>query len=318
MTTVLITGAGGFLGQRLVSALLAKGQLGGRNLTRITLADRLPPPIPGSDAFDIVTRVGDLLDAGYVSSLAAEGFDTMFHFASLLTIDAEKNPPLAWRVGVDALRILIEAVENRPIVIFASSIAVFGGNLPEEVGDDVAPSPQTTYGTQKAIVELLIADYTRLGRIDGRSLRLPIVVTRPGKPAGAISDKVAGILREPLTGHNLAVPLAPDTPVPIISAGAAIAAFLKLHDLPAEALPPKRAFNLPALTITVKEMVAATTRKGAKGKVTYTPDPQVQEIVDGWPQRFTSVTAAVLDIVADADIEAVIDDFLNQKDSDDA
>ncbi len=155
----------------------------------------------------------------------------------------------------------------------------------------------------------------RLGRIDGRCLRLPIVVTRPGAPISAVSDRVAGILREPLRGKDLAAPLAPQTPVPIVSAGAAIAAFLRLHDLPADALPPGRAFNLPALTVTVEEMAAATARKGATGKVTYAPDAQVQRIVDGWPRRFTSATAARLGIGPDASIEAVIDDFLADEES---
>ncbi|ASM74920.1 putative epimerase/dehydratase (plasmid) [Pseudosulfitobacter pseudonitzschiae] len=315
MIHVLITGAGGFLGQRLVSSLLAQGRLGGQAIGRITLADRRLPELPNAKGVEIVGREGDLSDRAYLAALVADGFDALFHFASLLTIEAEQNSGLAWDVSVESLRYLIETAEGAPKVIYASSIAIFGGALPEEVGDDVVPLPQTTYGTQKAICELLIADHSRLGRIDGCCLRLPIVVTRPGAPAAAISDRVAGILREPLTGHDLAAPLAPETPVPIVSAGAAISAFLTLVDLPAEALPPKRAFNLPALTVTVAEMVAAGVRKGAKGAVTYAPDTQVQRIVDGWPRRFTSVAAARLGIGPDTDIEAVIDDFQSQKES---
>lgn len=315
MTHVLVTGAAGFLGQRLVAALLKQGHLGGRAISRITLADRHLPDQPHPDKIEVNRCEGDLADRAYLATLAAGGFDTMFHFASLLTIEAERNPALAWDVSVDALRHLIETSKNAPKVIYASSIAIFGGELPDEVGDDIAPLPQTTYGMQKAICELLIADYARLGKIDGRCLRLPIVVTRPGMPGTAVSDRVAGLLREPLNGQDLTAPFAPDTPLPIVSAGAAIAAFLKLHDLPADALPPKRAFNLPALTVSANEIAAAATRKGATGKVTYAPDEQVQRIVDSWPRHFTSAAAARLGIGPDADIDAVIDDFLNHKEN---
>lgn len=318
MTRVMITGAAGFLGRRLTKAILEAGSRDAEGqkspisrLCLVDVADVQPPAAPG---VEIEVRKGDLSDSSFVGALVEEGFDSLFHLASFLTLHAEQDPGRAFAVNVEALRRLMEAARGCPKVVFTSSIAVFGGPLPESVGDDVAPAPETTYGSHKAIDELLIADYSRHGRIDGRSLRLPIVLTRPGTPQPAVSDRVAGIIREPLNGVDVAVPLAPETAIPVSSAGAVVAALLKLHDLPAADLPRKRAFNLPSLTVTVAEMVEAAKRYGASGKVTYAPDPKMQAIVDGWPTRFVSARASRLGITADANLDALISDYLNHRD----
>jgi nucleoside-diphosphate-sugar epimerase len=184
------------------------------------------------------------------------------------------------------------------------------------VNDDVTPAPATTYGTHKAINELLIADYSRHGRINGRCLRLPIVLTRPGAPQPTVSDWVAGIVRNPLCGLDVIAPLAPNTTIPVISAGAVVAALIRLHNMPASDLPPNRAFNLPALTVTVAELAEAARRRGATGTIRYAPDPQVQTIVGGWPRRFVSDRATRLGIMADADLDALISDYLDHKEDD--
>ncbi|OWU86655.1 hypothetical protein ATO6_07720 [Oceanicola sp. 22II-s10i] len=313
MRTVLITGAAGFLGRRLTSALISTGSLNGSPIGRLVLADLAAVPVPEAGGIDIVTRQGDISDPAFLDTLVAERPDTIFHLASLLTLQAEADPSRAFAVNVEPLRRLIDGAENCPRVVFTSSIAIHGGTLPDRVGDGLNPVPATTYGTHKAINELLIADYSRHGRIDGRCLRLPIVVTRPGAPLPAISDQVAGIIREPLAGIDLTAPLAPDTPVAIVSAGAVVAALIRLHDTEAADLPQKRALNLPALTVTVAEMVAAGQRHGATGRVTYRPDPQVQAIVDGWPRHFVSEAAAGLGIAPDADLDALIRDHLDNR-----
>ncbi|MFD1378892.1 NAD-dependent epimerase/dehydratase family protein [Fodinicurvata halophila] len=262
---------------------------------------------------EIKTRKGDLADPSFVAALAEEGFDSLFHLASYLTFHAEEDPARAFAVNVDALRRLMESADNVPKVVFTSSIAVFGGSLPESVGDEVAPQPETTYGSHKAINELLLADHSRHGQVDGRSLRLPIVLTRPGKPQPAISDRIASIIREPLQGLDMAAPLTPETAIPVSSAGAAVAALLKLHDLPSGDLPTKRAFNLPSLTVTVAEMFDAVKRYGATGKITYAADARMQAIVDGWPSRFVSHWGTRLGLAADGDLDTLISDYLDQK-----
>lgn len=319
MTRVLITGAAGFLGRRLTTALLKRGTLSGRDgrqapITELLLADLHAPELAAETGIPVTVRCGDLGDAAYVDALVAEGFDSLFHLGSLLTLEAETDPERAFRVNVEALRRLIEGARNCPRLVFTSSIAIHGGDLPERVDDDRNPLPATTYGTHKAINELLIADYSRHGRIDGRSLRLPIVLTRPGAPVPAVSDMVAGIIREPLEGIDVAVPIAAETSVPIVSAGAVVRGLIAMHDLPAAELPAKRAFNLPSLTVTAGDLAAAVRRHGATGTVTHRPDPKVQTIVEGWPRHFVSERAERLGILPDASLDALIADHLDDAD----
>ena len=313
---ITITGAAGVLGRRLTAALLARGRLTGpsgapERITRLTLSDIGDVPVPeGSGLPEIRVVHGDLSDPAVLARLCAERFDTLFHLASQLTFHAEKDPDQAWQVNVAPLRALIAAAEGCPRVVFASSIAVFGGVLPEAVHDDLAPVPETTYGMHKAVNELLIADASRHGRIDGRPLRLPIVLIRPGVTQPVVSDRVAAIAREPLEGRDIDAPLPPETEVPVVSAGAVIAGLMALHEAGAEALPPKRALNLPALTVTVADMIAAARRAGATGRVGSAPDAAMEKVVQGWPTRFLSRHAAGLGIAPDADFDAIIADYL--------
>lgn len=309
---VLITGAAGFLGRRLTRELIARGSLTDsaghmRKITQIILADLAQIAPPPSGDIPIEGMQGDLADPAYVARLG--GFDSLFHLASQLTLQSEQNPDHGFAVNSGALHGLIMAAQGRPKLVFASSIAIFGAGLPEVVDDHVEPVPLTSYGTHKALNELIISDYSRHGRIDGRALRLPIVVTRPGAAQPAVSDRVAALLREPLEGRDIAAPFAPETLLPLASAGAVVRALIALHEQPAEALPPKRALNLPALSVRVQDLGRALARAGAKGALTYAPEPQLQAIVDGWPQRFTSRYAAELGLAPDASIEAIIEDY---------
>lgn len=315
---VMITGAAGFLGRRLTQALIARGMLTGPDgtdqpITRLILADLTEPPLPEADGIEVFRHTGDLSDPAIRDALCAEPYDALFHLASQLTLHAEQDPDGAWDVNVAPLRALIAAAQGRPRIVFASSIAVFGGHLPTEVTDGIAPLPETTYGIHKAVNELLLLDASRHGRIDGRALRLPIVLIRPGVTQPVVSDRVAAIAREPLEGRDMEAPLTPEAEVPVISAGAVIDGLIALHDAPARLLPPKRALNLPALTVTVAEMVAAASRAGATGKVSFAPDEQMQRVVNSWPRHFASHYAKGLGIGPDASFDAIIQDYLTHR-----
>jgi nucleoside-diphosphate-sugar epimerase len=315
---VIVTGASGFLGRRLAEALTAHGSLAGsdgrpRAITELVLVDRVPQPAPAAIGMTVRAIAGDMTDPALLDRLAGEGFDSLFHLAASLTLEAERDPDRAWAVNVDPLRRLIAGARGRPRVVFTSSIAVFGGTLPDSVDEDVRPNPQTTYGTHKAVNDLLLADASRHGRIDGRTLRLPIVLVRPGAPVPAISDQVAAIVREPLAGRETVSRFDPDRPLPVASAGAVVRALIALHETPETELPEGRAVHLPGLGVTPRDMVAALARRAgeaAAALVREEPDAAVQTIVAGWPRIFASRHAAQLGIAADAAFDAVIADHL--------
>ncbi|WP_207539894.1 NAD-dependent epimerase/dehydratase family protein [Sabulicella rubraurantiaca] len=314
---VLVTGAAGFIGRHLTDALLAAGTLNGAPLQQIVLTDLRAPEAPQGSAVPITTRSGDLRDPALLEALfGTEGFDSVFHLAASLTGAAEADLGHGLSVNLLALLRLLERCRGQgrvPRLVFASSIAAFGGSLPEVVEDDTPRLPQTSYGTQKAMAELLLADHARRGAVDARSLRLPIVMIRPGVPSPAVSDRVAAILREPLLGRDVACPLRPDTPLPLASVRRVALALRALHDLPGEALGPSRAINLPALTATPAEMAGALPRHAAGrslGRVTWAPDPALQAVVDGWPRRFQSAAAARLGLRASETLDDIIRSFL--------
>ncbi len=315
---VVVTGAAGFLGRRLAEVLAARGSLSGpdhrpRTITELVLVDRVPLLPPVGIGMAVRSIAGDLTDPALLDRLEREGFDSLFHLAASLTLEAEQDPDRAWAVNIAPLRRLIAGARARPRVISASSIAVFGGALPETVDEDVRPTPATVYGTHKAVNELLIADASRQGRIDGRSLRLPIVLVRPGAPVPAISDQVAAIVREPLAGRAAVSRFDPDRALPVASAGAVVRALIALHDAPETDLPEGRAVHLPGLAVTPRAMVAALARRagdGAAAPVREEPDAAVQAIVAGWPQTFASRHAARLGIAPDADFDAILADHL--------
>lgn len=262
---------------------------------------------------------GDLSDPAFLDAIVEGGFDVLFHLAATLTLEAERDPDRAYAVNVEPLRRLIAGPRRgKPKVVFTSSIAVFGGALPDVVDDAVRAAPTTTYGAHKAVLELLLADATRRGLIDGRALRLPIVVTRPGASTPAVSDRVAALLREPLAGRSVVSPFRPDTRLCLASAGAVVRALLTLADLPADALPADRAMNLPALSTTVADVVEAVMAQlpgaedaASRGAVTYAPDPALQAVVEGWPRHFVSATASRLGLAADSDLAALIADHVH-------
>jgi len=217
-------------------------------------------------------------------------------------------------VNLDGTRLLLEACRKLPApprFVFASSVAAFGGALPEVLDDSTTPLPQTSYGTQKVIGEYLVADFTRKGFVDGRSLRLPTIVVRPGKPNLAASSFASGIIREPLAGVEAECPVPDTTGVWILSPRRVIESFLHAYDLPAEAWPASRVVNLPGITLTVREMLDAMGRvagEEATRRVRFVPDARIQSIVRTWPVRFRTERALAMGFRADDDFESIVRD----------
>ncbi len=312
---VFITGGGGFLGHRLARALLDRGGLAGADgreapVTEVTCFDTA---FPANADPRVKCVTGDLAAPGAIAAAMAPDTGAVFHLAAVVSAGAEADFDLGYRVNLDGTRILLEhcrTLARPPRVIFTSSVAAFGGDLPETLDDSTTPNPQTSYGTQKVIGEYLVTDYTRKGYIDGRSLRLPTIVVRPGKPNLAASSFASGIIREPLAGVESVCPVDPDaTGVWLLSPSRVVDAFIHAHDLPSAAWGTKRVINLPGLTVSVREMLATLGRVAGEQvakRVVYRPDAKIQAIVRTWPTRFRTERALALGFKADPDFESVV------------
>ena len=317
---VVITGGGGFLGFKLARALLARGQLSGpdgraREISKIVLFDTaFPPQLPADARLEAVT--GDVSDAATVARVVTPDTGSLFHLAAVVSGAAEADFDLGMRVNFEGTRLLLERLRlcaRPPRVVFASSVAAFGGELPAVLDDSTIANPQTSYGTQKVVGEYLISDYSRKGFVDGRSLRLPTIVVRPGKPNAAASSFASGIIREPLNGVAADCPVAPETGVFLLSPKRVTDAFIHAHELPAAAWGTRRVVNLPGITVSVADMIAAMGRlagEQAARRVRWTPDERIRAIVRTWPARFETPRALALGFQRDPDIETVIRDYI--------
>jgi nucleoside-diphosphate-sugar epimerase len=305
---IVITGGGGFIGSRLAEALKAR-----HPEARIVLLDIAFPP--GLEKrFECVA--GDLASHEVVERALGKDTDTVFHLAAVVSGGAEADFDLGYRVNLDGLRIVLEACRRQkkpPRVVFASSVAAFGGPLPEVLDDSITPAPQTSYGTQKVIGEYLVADFTRKGIIDGRSLRLPTIVVRPGKPNLAASSFASSIIREPLHGVAVDCPVDESTGVWLLSPARVVEAFVHAYDLPSSEWPTTRVVNLPGITVSVREMIAAMARvAGAETakRVRFVPDARIQAIVRTWPVRFRTERADAMGFKPDDGFETVVREFM--------
>jgi D-erythronate 2-dehydrogenase len=323
---VLITGGGGFLGQMLARRLLAVGQLTGVSgalepIDELVLFDTKVPPkmLPGLvGRAQLVT--GDVADARRLREVVDQDDISVFHLASMVSAECEADFDAALRVNLDGGRAVLEACRargSRPRLVFTSSIAAFGGLAPSEVATDSTKlTPGTTYGTTKAICELLVNEYTRKGLLDGRTARLPTVVIRPGRPNAAASSWVSGIFRERLNGEECIVPVDAGTRVPLAGYRTVVENLVRLHEVGGDALGPDRALNLPALELTAQEMIEglSVAVRRPLGPVRFRPDPAVEAIFATWAQHSSSDRAGELGLVRDGGLAEIVAAYLEDFD----
>jgi nucleoside-diphosphate-sugar epimerase len=313
---IVITGGAGFLGQKLARRLLRLDGIAAtddgvrRPIGQIVLVDRIAPPDLGDPRVRPVAA--DITDAAVMGGLIGPDVDLVFHLAAIVSGAAEADFDLGMAINLDASRQLLDlcrAAGHRPRVVFTSSVAVYGGALPPLVTDDTQLNPRSSYGVQKAIGELLLADYTRKGFIDGRILRLPTISVRPGAPNKAASSFASGLIREPLNGQATVCPVSPDLRLWLLSPRGAIDSIVAGAELPSAALGEKRALNLPGLSVSVAEMIAALERVGGRAAVdliAFERDPAVEAIVGSWPGAWDIGRARGLGLAADADFDAIV------------
>src|SRR5690242_14880619 len=312
---ILITGGGGFLGFRLAKTLLARGQLGGKPISAITLLDGAFPPA-AKDLKEVKAVTGDVADKATIAAVCTPDTDAVFHLAAVVSGGAEADFDLGMRVNLQGTRGLLEQMRKcakPPRVVYTSSVAAFGGELPPVLDDSTIANPQTSYGMQKVVGEYLLTDYTRNGFLDGRSLRLPTIVVRAGKANAAASSFASAVIREPLNGVDYDCPVAPETDVWLLSPGRVVEAFIHAWELPSEAWGTKRWLNLPGITASVAQMVDAMRSvagdKVAK-RVSYKADERIRNIVKTWPARFKTPRAIDMGFKADPDVASVIRQYI--------
>ncbi|PHN04982.1 D-erythronate dehydrogenase [Flavilitoribacter nigricans] len=320
---IIIFGGAGFLGKKLALRLLKVGALAIKGntpqpISQIILFDReLANGLPDDPRLKILA--GDITDTQAIEALLAEPPDVIFHLAAIVSGEAEKNFELGMDVNLHASLHMLELcrkMEGTPVFVFASSCAIFGGELTETIRDDTAPTPQSSYGTQKAIVDLLVNDYSRRGFIDGRALRLPTIVVRPGKPNAATSSFASSIIREPLQGERASCPVGPDTKVWLLSPKRVAENFVHAAEIPAAELGRNRSVNLPGITVTVDEMVSDLQSVAGAEKaelIDWEPDAFIQSIVLTWPPQFVTERALQLGFQRDASFREVIEAFIEDE-----
>ncbi|RCW25864.1 nucleoside-diphosphate-sugar epimerase [Ciceribacter lividus] len=313
---VLIIGAAGMVGRKLAARLAESGSLGGHPIEAMTLTDVVTPEAPAGYAGKVVTEVADLSAPGAAGRLIAARPDVIFHLAAIVSGEAELDFDKGYRINLDGTRYLFDAIREanndegyRPRVVFTSSIAVFGAPLPYPIPDDFHSTPLTSYGTQKAICELLLADYSRRGFFDGIGIRLPTICIRPGKPNKAASGFFSSILREPLAGQEAVLPVSEDVRHWHASPRSAVGFLVHGATIDLEKVGPRRNLSMPGLSATVGEQIEALRRVAGEKAVRLIrrePDEMIMKMVAGWAPGFEAKRATALGFVAEKSFDEII------------
>ena len=308
---ILVIGAGGMLGAKLIARLTNDGAVGGRKIDHLTRVDAVACA-PMDAGFNVETMACDVSAPGVADHIMAGRPDLIFHLAAVVSGEAERDFDKGYRINLDATRYLLEAARvagHCPKIIFTSSIAVFGAPFPEMIPDDYFTTPLTSYGTQKAIGELLLSDYSRRGFVDGVALRMPTVCVRPGLPNAAASGFFSNIIREPLVGLPAVLPVKDTVRHWFASPRAAVAFLIRAAEMDLSVLGARRTLTLPGLSCTVAEQIEALRRIAgdkAADLISRIPDPVIARIVDGWPERFDAVRALELGFEAEKSFDVII------------
>ena len=311
---ILITGAAGMVGRKLTARLVEDGALDGKRIEKLTLVDISAPDKPDRFGGAVETIAADMAEPTAVRAAVGKMPDVIFHLAAVVSAEAELDFEKGTRINLDGSRALIEAIRTagngyRPRLVFTSSIAVFGAPFPDAIADDFHLTPLTSYGTQKAVIELLLADYTRRGFVDAVGIRLPSIVVRPGRPNKAASGFFSSIIREPLAGQEAVLPVEDSVLHWHASPRAAVGFLVHAAGLDAAKLGPRVNLTMPGVCCTVAEQIAALRRiAGDKvaARIRREPDPLVARIVAGWPSRFDPRRALALGFRGEASFDEII------------
>jgi len=314
---VLVTGGAGFLGQRLARELLARGTLNSEPITELVLLDVIAAPDFGDKRVRVET--GDIAERAVLERMIDDKTSAIFHLAAIVSGQAESDFELGMRINLDASRLLLDVCRMRghiPRVVFTSSVAVYGGDLPDVVLDETALNPQSSYGAQKAIAELLLNDYSRRGFVDGRVLRLPTISVRPGKPNAAASSFASGIIREPLMGERAVCPVDGATRLWLLSPRKAIECLVAGCEIDAAALGNRRTINLPGVSVSVDQMIAALREVAGDqvaARIEWHADERIGKIVGSWPAQWDTSRAARLGLRGDASFADIVRAFIDDE-----
>ena len=312
---ILILGAAGMVGRKLTERLVRDGRLGSREITRMTLQDVVAPAKPAHASIPISLVTSDFADPATAAPLLIHRPEVIFHLAAIVSGEAEAEFEKGYRINLDGTRHLIDAIRAvgggyKPRLVFTSSIAVFGAPFPDKIGDEFFHTPLTSYGTQKSICELLIADYTRKGFMDGIGIRLPTICVRPGTPNKAASGFFSNIIREPLAGAEAVLPVSEDVRHWHASPRSAVGFLVHAATMDTQAMGARRNLSMPGLAVTVGEQIAALERVAGKkvtARIRREPDPVIMGIVAGWPRDFVTDRARQLGF---STAEATFDDII--------
>lgn len=317
---ILILGAAGMVGRKLTDRLISDGHLGGRAIAGLILHDVVEPQRPDTP-FAVETLTSDFSIPGEAEKLVEGRPDVIFHLAAIVSGEAEADLDKGYRINLDGTRFLFDAIRlvgdgYQPRVVFTSSIAVFGAPFPDAIGDEFFLTPLTSYGAQKAMGELLLADYSRRGFFDGIGIRLPTICVRPGKPNKAASGFFSSIIREPLNGQEVVLPVPVDVRHSHASPRSAVNFLMHAATLDTAEIGPRRNLTMPSVSVTVAEQIEALRRVAGEryvARIHHELDPYIMRIVEGWPRRFDARRAESLGFRAEQSFDEIINIYIEDE-----